>query len=112
MRHSIVSYKQYDINKILENLIFLHLQIAGYSVTVGQLKDREINFVCEKQDKKIYVQAAYTINDDNKEREFGNLLAIKDNYPKIVVSMDEIIGEQEYKGVRHKNIRDFLKEQI
>ncbi len=110
MRHSVISYKQFDINKILENLIFLHLLIAGYSVTVGQLKDQEIDFVCEKQDKRIYVQAAYSINDNNKEREFGNLLAIKDNFPKIVVSMDEIIGEQEYKGVKHKNIRDFLNE--
>lgn len=108
MRHSVVSYKQFDINKILENVIFLHLLISGYSITVGQLKDQEIDFVCEKQNKRIYVQVAYLITDDNKEREFGNLLAVKDNYPKYVVSMDEIIGEQEYKGVKHKNIRDFL----
>ena len=108
LRHSIISYKQSDINKILENLVFLHLQISGYKVTIGQLKDKEIDFVCEKRGRRIYIQVAYTITDENKEREFGNLLAIQDNYPKIVVSMDEMIDEEGCKGVKHRNIRDFL----
>ncbi|MEK9130028.1 MAG: ATP-binding protein [Patescibacteria group bacterium] len=108
LRHSIVGYKQMDINKIMENLVFLHLQILGYKVTIGQLKDKEIDFVCEKQNKKVYIQVAYLITDENKEREFGNLLAIQDNYPKIVVSFDEMIDESEYKGVKHINIKKFL----
>jgi len=111
VRHSIVSYKQTDINKVLENLVFLHLQISGYKVSVGKLRDKEIDFVCEKQNQKVYIQVAYLITKENKSREFGNLLEIKDNYPKIVLSMDEIIGEnEEYKGVKHINIRDFLSE--
>ena len=53
---------------------------------------------------------AYIINEQNKEREFGNLLGIKNNYPKIVVSMDELINEEsEYKGIKHIGIRNFLK---
>jgi len=63
--------------------------------------------VCEKENKKIYIQVAYLINDKNKDREFGNLLQIKDNYPKIVVSTDELIDNSEYKGVKHFNIRNF-----
>ncbi|TRZ78706.1 ATP-binding protein [bacterium] len=108
LRHSVVSYRQTDINKILENLVFSHLQVLGYQVTVGQLEDKEIDFVCEKHDKKMYIQVAYKITDENKKREFENLLEIKDNYPKIVVSMDDIKGESEYKGIKHVNVIDFL----
>lgn len=108
LRHSIIDYKQVDINKVLENLVFLHLQIAGYKVTVGQLGDKEVDFVCEKRGERLYTQVAYLITEVNQEREFGNLLAIKDNYPKIVVSMDEVLGTK-YKGVKQMNIRHFLK---
>ncbi|MEA3344398.1 MAG: ATP-binding protein, partial [Patescibacteria group bacterium] len=108
LRHSIVGYSQTDIGKVLENLVFLHLQILGYRVTIGQLKEKEIDFVCEKQNKRMYIQVAYLITDGNREREFGNLLEIKDNYPKIVISLDELIGTGKYKGIKHLNIRDFL----
>lgn len=108
LRHSVVDYKQPDINKILENLVFLHLQILGYKVTIGKLKEKEIDFVCEKQNKKVYIQVAYLITDENKKREFGNLLDIKDNYPKIVISADELIDNKGYKGIKHLNIRNFL----
>ena len=108
LRHSIISYKQMDINKILENLVFLHLKIAGYKITVGQLGKKEVDFVCEKKGEKMYVQVAYLITEENAEREFGNLLAIRDNYPKIVVSMDEIISGSKYEGIKHLHVRDFL----
>ncbi|PIR12745.1 ATPase [Candidatus Falkowbacteria bacterium CG11_big_fil_rev_8_21_14_0_20_39_10] len=108
LRHAIIGYKQVDISKILENLVFLHLQTAGYKIFVGKLGNKEVDFVCEKQGKKIYVQTAYLITDKNKEREFGNLLAVKDNYPKIVVSMDEFIDRKGYRGIEHIHIRDFL----
>lgn len=108
LRHSLTSYKQVDINKILENLVFLQLQIWGYNVTIGQLKDREVDFVCEKQGSKLYIQVAYIITDENKEREFGSLLAIHDNYPKMVVSLDELSDKGGYQGIAHLHIRDFL----
>jgi len=108
LRHSLIGYKQIDINKILENLVFLHLQILGYNVTIGQLKNKEIDFVCEKQNKKLYIQVAYLITEENKQREFGNLLQIKDNYLKIVVSTDELVNNSEYNGIKHLNARNFL----
>jgi uncharacterized protein len=109
LRHSLIGYKQMDINKILENLVFLHLQILGYKVTVGQLKEKEIDFICVKENKKIYIQVAYLITEENKDREFNNLLEIKDNYPKMVISTDKFIDVGEYKGIKHLNMRDFLK---
>lgn len=108
IRHALIGYRQVDINKILENLVFLQMKVLGYKVNVGQLADREIDFVCEKAGEKVYIQVAYLIpNDKVREREFGNLLKIPDNYPKIVVSMDELAGGQ-YKGVRHVNVAQFL----
>lgn len=109
LRHSIIGYKQTDINKILENLVFLHLKIKGYKVTIGKLRDKEIDFVCNKGEERMYVQVAYLIdNQKTIDREFGNLLRIKDNYPKFVVSMDEMAVGQ-YKGIVQVNIREFLR---
>lgn len=108
LRHSLTGYRQADINKILENLIFMHLKASGYKITIGQLGEKEIDFVGERRGEKIYIQSAYLINGEAvKEREFGNLLAIKDNYPKLVVSMDKMAGGN-VKGVKHINILDFL----
>lgn len=108
LRHSILSYKQTDINKVLENMVFNHFAASGYDVTVGQLGTKEVDFVCEKQGEKLYVQVAYMITEDNQEREFGNLMSIPDNYPKIVLSMDELTGAGSYKGIKHMNIRQLL----
>jgi len=108
LRHSLIGYRQIDINKVLENLIFMHLKVSGYKITVGQLGDKEIDFVGERKGEKIYIQAIYLINSEAvKEREFGNLLAIKDNYPKLVVSMDKMTGGS-VKGIKQINILDFL----
>ncbi|MCK9305234.1 MAG: ATP-binding protein [Bacteroidales bacterium] len=108
IRNAIVGYKSTDINKILENTVYLHLRIAGYSVTVGMEGDKEIDFVAQKAGNKIYVQVAYMLtNKDTINREFGNLLKIPDNFPKYVVTMDEITETTTYKGITRMNIRDF-----
>lgn len=108
LRNSLVGYKSVEIGQMLENLVFLHLLRLGFAVYVGQLGDKEIDFVAEKEGKKIYIQVAYLINDKKtRDREFGNLLDIPDNYQKIVVSMDKIIGS-DYKGIKHYQIIDFL----
>ncbi len=110
LRHAVRGYHQNDINKILENLVFLHLKISGYSVHTGKLKDKEIDFVCTRGDEKLYVQVVYRITDQKVHaREFGNLSMIRDNHPKIVVSMDEMMG-QGYKGIKHLHIRQFLSQ--
>lgn len=108
IRHALVGFRTTDINKILENVIFTHLKTAGYEVTVGQIGKREVDFVCEKRQERIYIQAAYLIPDEKvRKREFGNLLAIPDNFPKKVVSMDTIAGGS-FKGIEHVRLGDFL----
>lgn len=110
IRNAISGYKTHDINKILENVVFIHLLVNEFAITVGKLQDREIDFIAEKSNQRIYIQVALTIPDDKvKEREFGNLLKIKDNYRKIVVTMDEIQIDS-YKGIEHIHLRKFLTE--
>jgi len=108
MRHSIIAFQQKDIGKVLENVVYHHLKATGYKVFVGKNGVQEIDFVAEKNGNKTYVQVAYLIPDEKThDREFGNLLAIGDNFPKMVVSMDELaIGN--FKGIDHLNIRKFL----
>ncbi len=111
LRHSIVGYKVNDINKIIENAVYQHLKISGYHVYVGKSGDKEIDFVCDKSGKKIYIQVTYLLQDEKTiNREFGNLLEIKDNYPKYVVSMDDVMSGSDFKGVEHIHILDFLSE--
>ena len=110
LRHTINGYKPNDTAKILENAVMEHLLYCGYEVKVGQINDLEIDFVCERGGEKLYVQVAYILQDEKTiEREFGNLLKINDNYPKIVVSMDEFTGNT-YEGIKHLHIRKFLTE--
>ena len=98
------------IEKVIENIIYNHLIRLGYEVTVGQLQAGEIDFVCKKpKGQRIYVQASYIIADEaTREREFGNLRAIKDNYPKYVISMTPLVGRQDSDGITHLHLRRFL----
>lgn len=98
-----------DIHKLMENAVYIHLIRLNYRVFVGKLDDREIDFVAEKNGEKIYIQVCYLLYDEQtKAREFGNLLAIKDNYKKIVVSMDPIISNKSFKGIEQIHLREFL----
>lgn len=103
-----------SIEKIIENVIYNHLHIQGFKVTVGILRAGEIDFVATKGESTIYVQATYLLaSEETTNREFGNLAAINDNYPKYVVSMDPVSGElPEYPGIRHINLREFLNLKI
>ncbi|MCL1867871.1 MAG: ATP-binding protein [Paludibacter sp.] len=110
LRHTINGYKANDIAKILENAVMEHLLYCGYAVKIGQINNLEIDFVCERGGEKLYVQVAYILQDEKTmDREFGNLLKINDNYPKIVVSMDEFTGNT-YEGIKHLHIQKFLAE--
>ena len=99
-----------DIEKVIENIIYNHMIRLGYEVTVGQLQAGEIDFVCRKpKGQRIYVQASYIIADEaTREREFGSLRAIKDNYPKYVISMTPLVGRQDFDGITHLHLRRFL----
>ncbi len=96
--------------KELENIVFLHLKKLWYQVYTWNLWDLEIDFVAEKANKRIYIQVAYSIEEEKAmKREFWNLEKIKDNYEKIVLSMDEL-AVNDYKWIIHKNIIDWLLE--
>ena len=111
LRHSIIGYKANDVNKIIENAVYQHLKISGYHVSVGKSGNKEIDFVCDKSGKKIYVQVTYLLQDEKTiNREFGNLLKIKDNYPKYVVSMDDAMSGSDFKSIGHIYLLDFLSE--
>ena len=101
-----------DIEKVIENIIYQHLIYLGYTVTVGQLQAGEIDFVCTaKGGQRKYVQAAFIIADEaTREREFGNLRAIKDNYPKYVISMTPLVTRNDDNGITHLHLRKFLME--
>ncbi|MBP3640096.1 MAG: ATP-binding protein [Muribaculaceae bacterium] len=98
-----------DIEKVIENSVYLHLKGLGYKISVGTLSNGEIDFVAEKGGIPVYIQVAYLIADDSTmEREFGNLLKIQDNYPKYVISMNPMVRPQNYEGIRHLTLRQFL----
>ena len=109
LRNAIIGYKPQDINKLIENSVFQHMIRMGFNVYVGKTGEKEIDFVCERQGEKIYIQCAYLLTDDETiEREFGNLLLIKDNYPKFVVTMDDFKGNTN-QGIIHSNLKEFLQ---
>ena len=99
-----------DINLVLENIVYMELLRRGYTVTVGKVGDKEIDFVCEQQGQKLYIQVAYLLAlEETVQREFGVYSRIRDNFPKYVVTLDEFDMSRD--GIRHRNIRDFLLEQ-
>ncbi len=109
LRNAIVNYNFTDLWKILENIVYLHLKSNGYEVYVGKYYDKEIDFVAKKDDKVFYIQVSYLLSSEQTiQREFGNLLKIKDNWEKIVVSMDQVpIGA--YEWIKWYNVLDFFK---
>jgi len=107
LREAVFGGNMRDINLILENIVYMELLRRGYSVTVGKAGDKEIDFVCQKQNQKLYVQVCYLLaSEDTINREFGVYASIPDNFPKYVVSMDEIDMSRD--GIKHCKFRDFL----
>ncbi|MDR0912019.1 MAG: ATP-binding protein [Methanobrevibacter sp.] len=96
------------IDQILENIVYMEFLRRGYEIYVGKINGNEIDFVCKTNEKTIYVQVSYILaSKQTIERELNPLLKIKDNYEKIIITMDEIDFSQ--KGIKHYNIIDFLK---
>lgn len=98
-----------DIEKVIENIIYQQLVYYGYKVNVGQMQASEIDFVCTKGASRIYIQASYLISsEETREREFGTLKKIKDNYPKYVISMTPLVTRTDDDGIIHLSLREFL----
>ena len=107
LREAVFGGNMRDINLVLENIVFMELLRRGYDVRIGKSGDKEIDFICIKKDQKLYVQVTYMLaSEDTIKREFGVYESVRDNFPKYVVSMDELDMSRD--GIKHRNIRDFL----
>ena len=104
------SHRIFEIEKVIENLVYNRLVKDGYEVTVGQLRDKEIDFVAQKpSESPNYIQVAYLItSQETADREFGNLKEIRNNYPKYVISMTPFMEGSEDDGIQHLALRKFL----
>ena len=99
-----------DIEKVIENVVYQHLIRMGYEVKVGELRVGEIDFVCTKPNDTRYVQVAYLIeNDETRQREFGRLRNIRNDYPKYVISMTPMVTRRDHEGIAHLGLREFMK---
>lgn len=101
---------QRDIELVLENIVYMEMVRRGYDVSVGSIMNKEIDFICQKGKERCYLQVTYLMaSKETREREFSPLLAIQDNYPKYVLSLDEFSFSDA--GIIHCNIKDFLLNQ-
>ncbi|HIH36191.1 MAG TPA: ATP-binding protein [Methanosphaera sp.] len=105
--HSLIDDNNNWIPRILENIVFNELIRRNYSVKIGKIKKHEIDFVCKKHDKKVYIQVCYLLaTPETIDREFSPLFEVPDKFDTYVLSMDEINLSKN--GIKHKNIIDFL----
>ena len=99
------------IEKVIENAVYKHLCYLGYEVKVGVLNAGEVDFVCSKPGKTVYVQASYIVAEQStRDREFGPLEKIRDNHPKYVISATPLLTQRDENGITHLSLRKFLKE--
>lgn len=109
--HNAIRYFDFrkDINKLIENAVCIDLLRYGYEVHVGKNGNKEIDFIASRGDHRIYIQVVYMLSDEaTVQREFGNLLEIPDNYPKYLVTMDEMQSGGNYQGIKQISMCDFL----
>lgn len=107
-RHAKLGYRANDIGGYLENIVYLELLRKKYTVNIGKLQTKEIDFIGTFQNEKLYIQVTYLLaSPETIEREFSPLKNIEDNYPKYVLSMDRI-EEYNIDGIIRKKIIDFL----
>ena len=99
------------IEKVIENVVYKQLSFLGYDIKVGVLNAGEVDFVCTKAGQTVYVQASYIIAEETtREREFGPLEKIRDNYPKYVISATPYLTKRNDNGIIHLSLRKFLTE--
>ena len=108
MRYMLLGSRQADAGHVLENIVYLELLRRGYDVYVGKINSYEVDFVAQNKKGTVYFQVALTVRDENTLlRELRPLQAIRDHYPKIILTMDEE-PEEQYEGIRRINARDWL----
>jgi uncharacterized protein len=111
IRNNIATFSPKDIQKVYENVVFCHLKSNGYDILTGAWADKEVDFIAIKNGETTYFQVTYLLNEQTTiDREFGNLLLIKDNFPKYVISHEVVPFQNTYKGIAHLSLRQFLFE--
>lgn len=106
LKYCIMGFNPSSISSMLENIVYFELLRRGYEVYIGKFETREIDFVAVQRDERIYVQVCRSL-PEKSDREIGNLLDIKDHYPKYVVTLDELAGGN-VNGVKIMYLADFL----
>lgn len=109
LRNALVKGSESDVGHVLENVVYLELLRRGYDVYVGDLDDGEVDFVAIKPNEVLYYQvAATTLEESTLKRELAPFRKIADNYPKMLLTLDELFGEADYEGIQKKNVLDWL----
>ena len=109
LRNVLVRGKDSDIGHILENIVYLELLRRGFQVRVGQMNDGEVDFVAMNSEETVYYQvAATTLEESTLERELAPLRKIQDNYPKYLLTLDELFGNADYEGIKKRNVLEWL----
>lgn len=109
LRNHLLGFKEMDRGHILENVVLLELVRRGYQVCIGTNVGKEVDFIASKVNEKLYIQVTETLMDkQTRERELSSLKTIKDNYPKIVLSMDEVFTNTNDEGIQIVNMVDWL----
>lgn len=107
LREAIFGNNRESLSQVLENIVFIELKRRGWSVSVGRLGAKEVDFIADKGAQRRYLQVSYLIaSGDTEAREFGSLRRIDDNFPKTVLSLDPLLRPQH--GIEHRNLIDFL----
>ena len=106
LKYCIMGYNPKSISSMLENIVYFELLRRGYEVYIGKIDKREIDFVAVQRDERIYVQVCRSLPEES-DREIGNLLDIKDHYPKYIVTLDNLAGGN-VNGVKIVHLADFL----
>lgn len=110
LRFLLLGQKANDVGHILENVVYLELIRRGYSVFVGKVDDTEIDFVAQNSQGNTYIQVSTSVRDENTlKRELRPLQALNDNYPKILLTLDED-PDCDYNGIQKRNVLDWLLE--
>lgn len=109
-RQAILGSNTEDLSQSIENIVYMELLRRDYKITIGNLDKYEIDFICKKEGKPIYIQVTYLLAEESTvQREFEPLQKINDNYPKYVISLDEFGIERD--GIEHINLTDFLMDE-
>jgi predicted AAA+ superfamily ATPase len=108
IKHAVLGYRENDIPGLLENVVFMELKRRAYTVHIGRLDKKEVDFIATRREEKLYIQVCYLLaNRETADREFGPLLEIRDQYPKLVLSLDPV-WQYNREGVLRMNVIDFL----